>query len=677
MSFTLRTTHYVLRTLITAGALLGVFFAFPASALTPSDTFFREQWYLQSLNATRAWDMSTGSGQVVVAVLDTGVDLDHPDLRANIWKNPGEIPGDGLDNDRNGFVDDVNGWNFVEGNGSVSPAVIPSATTEALHHGTLIAGIIAAVGNNREGIAGIGWSTKIMPVRVLGSDGTGQAEDVISGIDYAIRNGADIVNLSFTTEDVPESFRAAVGRAKDAGVVVVAAIGNDANGGIDTDTQPIYPACADGPAGENWVLGVAATNSVDKKTSFSNFGSVCVDLSAPGEGIFSTQFADAARPDFLSYGGRWSGTSLAAPMVSGTAALVRAAAPRLRRGDIIDVLLRSADPVNDSDGLYRGKLGQGRVNAAAAVALAQERVKQTLRATIAVSGEEGEPYVWLFNDVGTLISGFRVYDEAFRGGVRLAADDVTGDGQTDIVTAPGPGMAPWVRVFHETGSIKNEFLAFEENYDDGVTVAVGDLDGDGTGEIVAGSGPGAPPRVRVFDGAGQLQAEFLAFDQNWRGGVEVAVGNMDGVGGAEIIVGKSGIGDSYIRTFDRRGNLIGQFLAFEDMYHGGVRVGSADVGGAIGDEILVNRGGGESVMLSQFQASGKLWNTIITYAEDQDGPLGMASRRGVSAATELFVVGSRRDEPFPLVHGFTPIGALISSFPVPRELGVELHIATL
>lgn len=655
----------------------GIFFALPAFATTPSDTFLGQQWYLQSLNAPMAWNMSTGSGQVVVAVLDTGVDLDHPDLRANIWKNPGEVIGDGIDNDRNGFVDDVNGWNFIEGNGLVGPQVVPGATKEALHHGTLIAGIIAAVGNNNEGIAGIGWSTKIMPVRVLDSEGSGDAQDVIKGIDYAIRNGADIINLSFTTEEVPESFRAAVGRAKDAGIVVVAAIGNDPNGGIDTDTHPIYPACADGPAGENWVLGVAATNPADQKSSFSNFGSVCVDLSAPGEGIFSTQFADPARSDFLSYGGGWAGTSLAAPMVSGTAALVRAATPRLRRGDIIDVLLRSADPVDDVSGLYRGKLGQGRVNAAAAVALAQERVKQTLRATIAVSGEEGQPYVWLFNDVGTLISGFRVYDEAFRGGVRIAADDVMGDGQTDVVTAPGPGMAPWIRIFSETGSIKKEFLAFESEYNDGVTIAAGDLDSDGIAEIVVGSGPGSSPRVRVFNGAGVLQSDFLAFASDFRGGVEVAVGNIDGIGGSEIIVGVHGNGGPHVRIFDRRGNLIGQFFAFDEMYRNGVRIGAADVGGAIGEEILVNHGGGESASITQFQSNGKSWNTIITYAEDQDGPLGITSRRGVSAMTELFVVGGRREDAFPLVHGFTPIGALISSFPVPRELGIELHIATL
>ncbi|MDP2933876.1 MAG: hypothetical protein Q8N81_07165, partial [bacterium] len=351
-----------------------------------------------------------------------------------------------------------------------------------------------------------------------------------------------------------------------------------------------------------------------------------------------------------------------------------AVAPRLRRDDIIDILLKTAIPLDDTNPDYRGKLGRGKVNSQAAVALAAEKAKRTIKATLAVSGEAGPPRVWLFNDQGTLISGFLAYDEAFRGGVRLASGDVDNDNEVEIITAPGPGVPAQIRIFEGRGSLKDEFLAFEDK--NGVFVAAGNLVDDQAAEIVVAAGPGSTPRVRVFDHTGQLRSEFLAYDQSFTGGVEVSVGDTDGDGTAEIITGVHGQGGPHIRIFDWRGNLKGQFFAFEETYGNGVRLGMADVGGAVGEEILVTRGGGETARLHELRFNGNSWNSILVFAEDQDGPISIAARKSTTHVSELFVAGGKKGQ-FPLIHGFTPIGALISSFPVPVELGTSLHLVTL
>jgi len=655
-----------------AGAL---FFVSPANALVPNDTYFSQQWYLERVEAQEAWNLTTGKSSTIVAVLDTGVDLDHPDLATNIWTNPGEIAQDGIDNDGNGFIDDLHGWNFVENNSDTNPKMGANSSQDAINHGTLIAGVISAIGNNGKGVAGIGWNTKIMPVRVIASSGQGDAVEVIKGIDYAIENGADIINLSFTTFEKPTGLEEALKRAKQAGIVVVAAAGNKDGGGINMDTTSVYPACINGPAGENWVLGVAATNANDQKLDFSNYGS-CVDLSAPGYQIFSTMNSAATSGDADLYGGGWAGTSLATPIVSGVAALVRSISPNFKRSDIIDILLKSSDPINNQNPTYYNQLGVGRVNADNAVRTAQASSARVIYATIAVASDvNGPPRVWLFNDVGTLITAFMAYDENFKGGVRLASADIDNDERSEIITVPGPGGGPHVKVFDANGYLMHSFFAFEESYRNGLIVAVGNVDSDEGKEIIVATDAGTTPRVRVFDRWGTLESEFLAFDSGFRGGAEVATGDMDHDGIDEIIVGSRGVGGPQVRIFDKRGNLKQQFMVFEDTYRNGVRIGTADVGGPDGDELLVARGGGETRLLHEIRTNGEPWNTIVTFAEDRNGPLAITSRE-TKKRNEIFVAGGKTGE-FPRVNGFTPIGALISSFPVPQELGNSLRITAL
>ena len=342
-----------------------------AHAITPSDPFVSDQWYLERIQAPLAWDKTTGSRDVVVAVLDTGVDLDHPDLRENFWRNEGEIAGDWIDNDGNGYVDDVFGWDFVDQDASPTPVVGGNARRSAAIHGSLIAGILGASGNNGEGIAGIAWQVSIMPVRILDADGSGDSVTATQGVRYAVQNGAQVINLSFTGFELDPQFGEAVRDAYQAGVVVVAAVGNHEGGGVDLDATPIYPACFEGLDGTDWVIGVAASDKEDDKAVFSNFGMACVDIAAPGVDIVSTSFEDASNPTFDDrYTGGWSGTSMAAPMVTGAVVLLKTYRPALTPGQILSILQLSADPLKIFDPTLTSRFGTGRLHVARALEMA-------------------------------------------------------------------------------------------------------------------------------------------------------------------------------------------------------------------------------------------------------------------------------------------------------------------
>lgn len=366
------------KAIITLGliGLLFIVFVAPeqASARVAGDPRYSDQakvW--NQINAPAAWDYSVGSRKVVVAVIDAGVDTWHDDLRGNIWVNEEEVPENGLDDDRNGFIDDINGWNFIENNNNVRTSVFDvQDDPEAVRHGTVIAGIIGAVGgNNRDGV-GLNWRLRIMPIRAIDSSGYGSFAQVVAAVNYAVENGADIISMSFIGEDPVWSLREALRRAYDQGVVVVTAAGNhsrEVSG--DLDVQPMYPACFDDSGGANWLLTVAAVDGSDRLSRFSNYGR-CVDIAAPGEGIFSTE---RYAPQFgynRRFGGDWKGTSFAAPMVAGAAALLAGAHPDWRPDAIISALLATADNIDSVNPGYPGKLGAGRLNAGRALAAADK-----------------------------------------------------------------------------------------------------------------------------------------------------------------------------------------------------------------------------------------------------------------------------------------------------------------
>jgi subtilisin family serine protease len=325
----------------------------PAAAVEPNDPYYAssgawqqqydDQWALKRIGFTplsdreSAWNIEDGSrNPVIVAVLDTGLDYHHPDLnRANVWRNAKEV-ANGVDDDGNGYVDDLIGWNFIDRNND---------PWDLSGHGTFVAGIIAAQTGNAEGVAGINRGVRIMPLRVMNFVGAGLAVGVAEAIYYAVGNGARVINLSLGSPGGSPAEARAIQYAIDQGVVVVAAAGNDSN-----DITGFGPAASPG------VVTVAATDYADQRAGFSNWGAQ-VAIAAPGTDILSLR---ARRTDFIlttfpkmylpgdAFVGtqakyyRASGTSFAAPLVSGVASLVFAKHPELKGGDVRRVLLQSA-----------------------------------------------------------------------------------------------------------------------------------------------------------------------------------------------------------------------------------------------------------------------------------------------------------------------------------------------
>jgi subtilisin family serine protease len=281
------------------------------SARTPDDTFYSRQWYLPQIGAPRAWDRTTGSPVVVVAVIDTAMDIDHEDLKDNIWMNAKEIFGNGADDDGNGYVDDVHGWNFTNNSNDVRPHGA-GATEHGYIHATLVASLIAAKGNNATGIAGVAWNARIMPLVALDAEGGGSTADVGRAIRYAADNGASIINLSLEGYADASEVDDALVYARSKGVLTVSAAGNaEVPEGIDLDKVRVYPACLSLDA-QYGTIGVGSTDVFDERAYYANYGS-CIQVSAPGDDLFGAKpsygAAGTSSTQAVSgYGGGYSGT---------------------------------------------------------------------------------------------------------------------------------------------------------------------------------------------------------------------------------------------------------------------------------------------------------------------------------------------------------------------------------
>jgi thermitase len=566
-----------------------------------NDPYISRQWYLDKVKVWAGWEKTSGNKDTVIAVLDSGVDIDHPDLADNIWINPGEVPNDGVDNDGNIYVDDVNGWDFVAGDNNPRPDFKEWwFTKEGIDHGTIVAGVAASVGNNSRGTAGIAWEAKIMPIRVLDSAGSGDVLTVIEGIDYAVEKGVDVINLSFIGSGFSKNLFLALERAYKAGIVVVAAVGNYGVAGKNLDDEPLYPVCYYGSDGENVVIGVAATDKNDKKAQFSNYGSKCVDVSAPGVDIWGTVAYNPGMPQFTEYySGGWSGSSVAAPIVAGTAALIKSLNPNLGVSEIRNLLTVNADNIDSLNPEYSGKLGKGRLNIGRTIEatyLTMESSPFSLRKGDILVAPSAllKPEVKMFKEDSSFLKSFLAYTDKFLGGVSLATGDINSDGSGEIVTGAGPGGGPHVRIFRQDGTPIGGFMAYATTFRGGVNVAVGDVDNDGKSEIVTGAGPGGGPHVRIFRQDGTPIGGFMAYATTFRGGVNVSVGDIDGDGRADIITAPGNGLESMIKVFDSRGNLNTQFLAFETEYNSGVRISTGDIDGDSVAELAVSKMSGSS-----------------------------------------------------------------------------------
>jgi hypothetical protein len=234
-------------------------------------------------------------------------------------------------------------------------------------------------------------------------------------------------------------------------------------------------------------------------------------------------------------------------------------------------------------------------------------------ATLVVVPPGGGPHVRVFDANGNGGSGFFAYDAGFGGGVNVAVGDVDGDGRGDIVTGAGPGGGPNVRVLDGSGNVKSSFFAYAPTFAGGVHVATGDVDGDKRAEIITGAGPGGGPHVRILDASGNDRGDFMAFDPRFVGGVHVASGDLDGDGKAEIVAGAGPGGGPNVRVFNAAGGLISSFMAYETNFPGGVNVAVGDVNGDGHNEIVTGAGPGGGPLVKVFDISGNLLSSFYAY----------------------------------------------------------------
>lgn len=359
----------------------GVRFAEPdrlvyATAI-PADPEYGSQWHLPKIQAPLAWDLSTGSTSVTIAFVDSGIDLNHPDLVDRIWTNADEIAGNGKDDDNNGYVDDVHGWNFLDNNADVR--AIPNGIDEDLYHGaddqvnhgTLGAGTAVASANGF-GCVGVSWQTLVMMLKVFPDDGSTSLSVVIEAMYYAARNGADIMNLSIGA-GYSESFTPPIVELWERGGLTVSAAGNDNDRITDSQSSWVSPACnnGDAPLVDNMNLGVGGLDQQDRKASWSNYDDSTagnfIEVFAPGMNIYGPAVYWPSVSGFSSYFGTNSGTSFSAPMVSGLAALLKAQLPSRTGAELLQIIRSTCDSVDSVNPGYAGQLGAGRINAARAL----------------------------------------------------------------------------------------------------------------------------------------------------------------------------------------------------------------------------------------------------------------------------------------------------------------------
>ena len=298
----------------------------------PNDPSFTQLWGLNNtgqnggtvdadIDAPEAWDIQTGNPNLVIGVLDTGVDYNHPDLLGNIWTNSGEIANDGIDNDGNGYVDDIRGWDFAYNDNNPS---------DVQGHGTHVSGTIAGKGNNGVGVTGVAWNAKIMPLKFLDDSGSGFTSNAILAIDYATAKGVKLTNNSWGGGGYSQALYDSINAAGNAGALFIAAAGNSSQ---NADVNPMYPAAYNLAN----IISVASTTRTDALSSFSNYGLTSVDLGAPGSEIYST----TPNNSYATY----SGTSMASPHVAGAAALLWSQNPTWTAQQVKNTLMNTGDAI--------------------------------------------------------------------------------------------------------------------------------------------------------------------------------------------------------------------------------------------------------------------------------------------------------------------------------------------
>lgn len=358
---------------------------------TTNDPQFPNTWFHNKIQTNRAWDLSTGSATVTVAVIDTGFELNHEDLANKWFKNnnemgltqvsdicwtgtPTEKSTNNCDDDQNGYVDDWQGYDFfyVDNNpqaGQINP------NGEATRHGTMVAGAVGATANNSKGSAGVDQQTKILPLQVFSDDGEAYTDDIASAIDYATDMNAKVINLSLGSNQYDDTLLSAINRAQNSGVLVVAASGNCALNDEEFCNSLTAPGRMVYPALYPQVLAVGATDSNDQRASFSSYGPQ-LDVVAPGSSISPLPVYNNGG---LNYYATASGTSFASPIVAGLASLLIAQSPEITITELTNSIITSTDTTAEMNNQpFTNEYGYGRVNAhkATLLGLAKSQTQQ-------------------------------------------------------------------------------------------------------------------------------------------------------------------------------------------------------------------------------------------------------------------------------------------------------------
>ncbi len=512
-----------------------ILYPFAVFGQIPNDPHF-EQWAFEHTGVYDAWDVSTGSDDVIVAIIDNGFDTYHPDLRDNVWVNKGEIPRNGIDDDNNGYIDDINGWNFLADNNNPRPdskGLTESEIQEGIiHHGTLIAGIIGAKGNNKQDGAGINWNVQLMNLKVLGNNGAGDLLPTVDAIYYAVDNGADVINISMVGDGAVDEMYTAVKYAYGMGVVVVAAAGNNMQ---DLNESPLFPICLD-EGFDELLLGVSAINENHNLATFSNIGSECIDITAPGVAIQSTlRFSPKDDlSDTYSTNIGWDGTSFAAPFIAGAAALIKSVQPLWDASQVFDALFETVHhtPGQDED-VYANLFGAG--------------LLQVDRAVQYAAGQEVEPID--YEDIE--IEPVDTIDEGVVETIDIS-DPVSYDVSSRVMyIAPSNGTYEIKSRGKEDVTIKNR-LTFRNIQD--ITGFVNDI-GQQRYAAVTGA-TDESKQIYIYDEEVRFMYQWT-FDKT--GTYDIAVGDIDGDYFPEVILAPQESSTHYFYVYSVEGEYMSTY----------------------------------------------------------------------------------------------------------------------
>lgn len=586
-------------------------YTYKAAAIS-NDPLIGSQPYLETIDAYKAWDTVSTGKDVVIAVIDSGVDIDHPDLKNSVWTNPKEQI-DGIDNDGDGLVDDIHGWDFLTKSNDVKPKR-PDGVPEnsiGVQHGTGVGGIIAAAGNNGVGISGVAWQAQIMSLRVLNEYGIGDSNVVTRALQYAIDHHADIINLSLVGTELDPIAIDLLDEAHKAGIIVVAAAGNV---GIDLNKSPTYPVCYDGD-GPSTVIGVGAIDLDFTKPSFSNFGDHCVDIVAPGVKVFTTRHVE---PNFVNtdqYAALFSGTSFAAPQVTGVVALMKERYPKLTSDQALYLLQQGATRIGQIHAAGSGFTYA--LNAAGSLALLEQGgfedigpaptpdVTSPVLPTelLAFPRSTWDPTAYQYQLPGPiLVSPVILSEDALRAGMRFGKESET----RYIVTAWKPNSKKIWRFSVITKELSELFTIDLNSPQTAGNTAVGNVDADNDPELVVAAGPNSEPYVSVYSLKGALKFQFKAYDSKINGGLDVALVDTNGDGIKEIAVVPSTQTDGHVKLFEYTGLQLGEFDAYGKNFQGGATLRSADVDNDGIDELLLAPGMGGGPHIRVYQPDGTL-----------------------------------------------------------------------